>query len=829
MKRYVDTETCGLHGMPVLLQHATDEGPISLYEIWRNPIRDTLQLIESICGDTVVGFNLSFDWFQLVKCYTTFRLCPSDWIPIEHVNEIALKEPEAQDGPCLKPFSALDLMLHARKGPLQSLMARNDIRIKRVPTALAYALADELERRVEIDQIYFAKRSDQEAPHWQVSDRNDRFGDLDKNFKDVILRFAPAGGLKFIAEHVLHLKPKFHYTDVEPDPSWRPYELGFAPTALAVSSAARGWEVWGSKKNAPTVEEYDPDPDEIITHDKKDKLLGIAWPGVIHKFVEHWANNANAREYANDDIVYTRALDHYFGNPEPGDNDSILACAVAAVRWRGFVVDIDGMATLRDAVQHILNASPVNVNKPTEVRAYITAMMNETEQLILSAQEKSTIIDSTKKNNLEAIAHWTVQEEEVCCESGCPRCHGEGVLHPGQHPAAVRSQEVLDVKSAAKEKELYDKLLLAGKLHASFNVIGALSSRMSGTDGLNVMGVKNTTNVRQLFPLAGEGEVLSIGDFVSCEVSIAEAVCNDPGLHKDMTQSIPCPACGATGVKEGEVCDECAGTKETVKKLHALFAQALWPGMTYEAVLATKGTEDDRYKKGKIGVFAALLYGGNENTLETKIGVPAEQARKAIESFAEHYPGVKAWRERVTNDFGAMRQPGGIGTRVVWTDPKEWVESLFGFRRYFTLENRICRSLFDLANSPPKEWKDYLVKCVRRERVQTAGGAVQSALYAAAFNLQSGNVRAASNHMIQSSSAQITKDVQCKVWTLQPCGIHDWKIAQMQCHDEIATVTPPEMVEPVAAVLHEAVAVYVDRVPLLKIDWVKHAATWADK
>lgn len=787
--------------MPVLLQHATDDGPISLYEIWRNPIRDTLQLIEGLCRDTVVGFHLAYDMFQLVKCYTTFRLVNPDWIPIEHVNEIAMKEPEAQDGPCLKPFSALDLMLHARKGPLQSLMARDDIRIKRVPTALAYALADELERRVEIDQIYFARRADQDAPHWQVCDREDRFGDLDKNFKDVILRFAPAGGLKFIAEHVLHLKPKFHYQDVEPDTSWRPVEYGYAPTALAVSNPERGW----------------------ATED------GFAWPGVIHKFVEHWANNANAREYANDDIVYTRALDHYFGDPEPGDNDSILACLVAAVRWRGFAIDEEGVTRLRESTQHIVANSPVNINKPPAVRAYITEMMNETEQLLLSAQEKSTIIDSTKKNNLEAIAQWVVKEEEVCCEAGCPRCNGESVLHPGPHPAAVRAKEILDVKAAAKEVELYGKLERAGKFHASFNIIGTLSSRMSGADQLNAQGIKRTKDVRRLFPLAWPGSVLSIGDFDSFEVSIADAVCNDEGLHHDITQKIPCPACNATGKVQSDICGECHGVGETTKKIHALFAQHLWPGMTYEEVLATKGTADDRYSKGKIAVFASLLYGGNEQTLETKIGVPKEQALKAIESFSSHYKGIKAWRERITNDFASMRQPGGIGTRVVWHEPKEYVTSLFDFRRYFTLENRICKSLFDLANDPPKEWKDCLVKCVRRERVQTAGGAVQSALFAAAFNLQSANVRAASNHEIQATGSHITKDVQCKLWQHQPVGVHSWQICMFQVHDEIAVVTPPEMVEPVAATLHDAVESYRKYIPLIGMDWKTRAGSWADK
>ena len=108
-----------------------------------------------------------------------------DWIPQEHINEIALLEPRVQDGPCVKPASALDLMLYSRKGPFQSLMARDDIRIKRVPTALAYALAEELERRVQLDNIYFAKSADPDAPRWQVFDRKDRFGDLDPEFKDV--------------------------------------------------------------------------------------------------------------------------------------------------------------------------------------------------------------------------------------------------------------------------------------------------------------------------------------------------------------------------------------------------------------------------------------------------------------------------------------------------------------------------------------------------------------------------------------------------------------------------------------------------------------------
>ena len=48
-KLYLDTETCGLHSMMVLLQYAVEDGPIVLYEVWRRPIRETLALIEWIC------------------------------------------------------------------------------------------------------------------------------------------------------------------------------------------------------------------------------------------------------------------------------------------------------------------------------------------------------------------------------------------------------------------------------------------------------------------------------------------------------------------------------------------------------------------------------------------------------------------------------------------------------------------------------------------------------------------------------------------------------------------------------------------------------------
>jgi hypothetical protein len=751
--------------MPVLFQYVVEGGDIVLYEPWKRPIGDTLDLIEWFLKHTVVFFNAAFDMFMLCKCYTTFRLCPRDWIPEQHIDEIAALEPEAQNGPCLRPRSCLDLMLHARKGPFQSLMARDDIRIKRVPTALAYVLAHELESRIQIDGIYFAKRADRDAPHWQVFDRKNHDGEFDTNFKDVVLRFSAASGLKFLAEYVLGHKPKYHFEDVELDRKYLPKELGYAPTALAISHGPD----WGVHKDG--------------------KEVGKTWPGVVQHHIDHWHSNGPAREYARDDIVYTRELDEYFGKPEPDDDDSVLACMVAAVRWHGFKIDLPGVEQLETQAKAVVAASPVNINKPSNVRSYIYECMDDMERLVLE--------ESTKKANLLAVADWQIGDEV------CSKCDGAGCLRcstPGKHPAAKRAQEVLDVKFAAKEVELYRKLRRAGKFHASFVVIGSLSGRMAGADGLNAMGVKRSQEVRRQFPLAWEGKQLSLGDFSSFEVTLADAVYNDPNLRRDL---------------------------ESGWKIHAQFGAKL-SGLTYEQVLASAKSKDDWYDKGKRGIFA-MLYGGNWQTLVAKLGVTEERAKAAYADFAKRYPVVEACRQKIFKMFCSMSQPGGIGSQVVWSEPAEYIETALGFRRYYTLENKICAALFELARRPPREWKDCPVKVMRRDRVQTAGGAVASALYGAAFAIQAASMRSAGNHVIQGFGAAITKAVQRRVWDLQPAGVNDWQVAIMQVHDELLTVHQPTLSDRVRDTVKEGVESFRDKVPLIGMDWLQNAGSWAEK
>ena len=155
-KVYLDTETCGLYGLATLVQYAYDDGPITLFEPWLRPARETVALIEEACNHCLVGFNLAFDMFHLCKLYTTMRLLPPDMRPIDDIGLVARMEERGRDGPCVKTASSLDLMLHSRRGPYQCLMARDKVRVRKIPTILAGPLAMKLEAAITFDEIMFA-------------------------------------------------------------------------------------------------------------------------------------------------------------------------------------------------------------------------------------------------------------------------------------------------------------------------------------------------------------------------------------------------------------------------------------------------------------------------------------------------------------------------------------------------------------------------------------------------------------------------------------------------------------------------------------------------
>ena len=778
MKTYLDVETCGFYGMPVTLQYAFDNGPIQIHDFWTNPVSESLALIHKIAQTTVVGFNLAFDWFHLCKAETTFSQFEDDFVPYDDIDRVAYAEERARDGKCLKPFKALDIMLHAKKTEFQMTMERSDIRIRKVPTELAWSLAEVLENNVKFSDILFERRKNKLAPKWTVYDIKDAGGKIRTDFKDVVLKFKASAGLKALAIHALKIPVSeiLQFTDVEVNKNVYPKELGYAPYALAIGRRGK----W--KKT---------------------------WPEVINHHIHHWQFNGLARKYALLDVDYVRRLDEYFSYPEPGDDDSELACAIAAVRWRGYAVDIPGIKELKVKAEKRIKEVPT---APRKVKTYISQVLSE---------EEIAAFTSTGKVHLEKMASYV--NGEPCPFGKCDECNNTGMLPA---PAsAQRAADVLEARKMLKEIELYNKLLVSGRLHASFKIIGALSTRMAGADGLNAQGIKRVTEVRAKFPLAFGKLRLRGGDFAGFEVVLADAVYHDPLLRRDL---LTCEKCRDTQViytAGKKKCPKCGG--KTTMKIHALFGIHVYPDMDYDQIKATDGTADDRYNKSKSAVFA-MIYGGEGYTLMTRLGVPIEVANEAYQKFTDRYVGVKEARNRIIRAFASMKQERGIGSAISFEEPEEAVSSLLGFKRYFTLENMVVKELFALAQNPPPEWAELKIKVRRRDRDQYASGAVQSALYGAAFQIQSANVRAAANHEIQSSGAGITKHVQRKIWDIQPYGSHDWLVQPCNIHDEILCPTDPSVEDLVRKTVHNAVESFRDIVPLIEFEW-KEMSTWANK
>lgn len=800
---YIDTECCGLHGPIVLIQYAYGEGSIELYSPWKNRIQDTIDLINDFMyhEDGIIGFNLAFDHFHFCQMYTVLMLLPNKHRILEDcIEEYAIKEPEARFGHCLKPQQSLDLMLHARKTEYQSTMDRDNIIIKKVPTALAWKLVDELNKRIVFKDIYFSRKQDKTI-RWQVDDILDEFGDMITDFKNIVLRFAPSSALKALVADIFDIKTESIklFADVEPPRKSQPEELGYAPYAMAIGKPNNWNGAW-------------PQANKIPVH------------------ISQWSYNNLARQYASDDVKYTRMLHKYFNeryqkqysqNLPMNDIDSQLACMVGAVRWHGFSIDTEKLKSLRAEKQSILDNREINQDAPAQCRQYLAEVMSETEKLVMTVDGKIT----TKANVLEQVAKWKL--EEVCTKcngEGCHECNDGLIETDAKHPAAIRASNILESRHAAKAIQNIDKLLQANRFHTSFNVIGTRSSRMSGGDDLNAQGMGRAFEFRSCFPLHDNDMVLNGGDFVGFEVIIADAVYKDPELRKDLLTKRTCKKCNGKG------CKNCKYLGEEYTKIHGLFGTFLFPGKSYDDILATKGlvAEQDIYTRSKNGVFA-MLFGGEEYTLQHRVGISAEAANDGYQRWINKY---KVWgqaRRKTFDLFCSMKQVGGIGTKVEWNEPADYIESLYGFKRYFTLENQVCKALFDLAESPPKAWQSLNIKVTRRDRKQTVSRAVQSALFAAAFSLQAANMRAAANHEIQSSGAQLTKKLQCKIWEIQPCGINVWRVIPMNIHDEIMAPSLPQYCNDIVKIVDNFIQEEKKLVPLLEIEWHSKLENWAKK
>lgn len=521
-----------------------------------------------------------------------------------------------------------------------------------------------------------------------------------------------------------------------------------------------------------------------------------AWPEVIKYHINHWSYNELARKYAEADVLYTRELHKYSGMVAGGDADSLLTCCVASCRWKGYRVDIPRLQALVANYKAKLSA-PI---APSHVKEWISEVLSP----------------------IERIAAWRNGTDKRALKS---LISDFGEMNP---EAAKRARAVLEARAAKKKIEVLEKIVAAGRFHASFKVIGALSGRMSGADQLNAQGIDKTTEFRGCFWLAFLDETLIGGDMQSFEIGIAEADYNDPQLREKLTTCEKCDI--GMKVKDGRVrCPQCNGLDS--KSFHGLFGAGFFPELGYDGIMATKGLKgpgENKYNPCKNGAFATL-YGAQPAKLADTIGVTEDMAVEGFHRFWRTYVEAGKKRREIEWDFTSLYSEDG-SAGIEYKEPKEYIESLLGYKRYFTLENYLIKELYDLACKLPKSWTKLKLRLTRSSKKgeQSAAAAVRSALYGCAFSLQATCVRQAQNHRIQSTGAGITKELQVTVWKFQPSGIHKWMVRPMNIHDELQIPTDPLIVHDVSEAIYKRVEDFRPLIPLIGIDFGK-LNSWSDK
>jgi len=717
-----DTETVGFHGLAVLIQVAKGDGNVLLHEVFLCPASETISLIDWLMQHMLIGFNLTFDHFHLCKLRTLFSMMDDkSKLPIDCLNELAYKEKWARDGLCLKPKSACDLLVLSSEGKHSALMLeRNELRIRAVPTMLAEETRLALNQKLQFPDIFFARKKDPSQRF--ISYPNKRAG-----FSDLVLKFAPSSALKELVTHFFGTKTT-KFKDI-PCPEFPPEKK-------------KGYRPFGF------------------------------WRDYIEAHIEHWHSNPVARDYAYDDVINTRLVWKQFGSPEGGDVNSILACMVGAVRWHGFMVDMEKVMTYLADCEARMNLAP---RYTTKSKAYLLECLDEDERELIQ-------LKSTKKQLLEELTE-----------------SYEG------HELGRRAALVLDARRAKYDYDMCRKLMEAGRFHAAAKVVGSLSGRKSGAGGdFNSQGISKKKVCREIFTFKWEGMVLCGGDFESQEMTIADAVFDDEQMHADLLEDT---------------------------SIHAVFGTYCFPDYDYDQIKATSGTVNDLYKKAKSAVFSTL-YGGTASTYKRRLNISMDIATEAFNRYMARYPQMAAKRDEIFGDFEMMSQPNGTGTAVVLKEPnKIMIESMFGFKRDFAPEFSVVRALTEFAHDMPEEltrWDDEIRLERRRGRLQTPSGCLRSSIYLAAFGIQGGIQRAANNHVIQSSGASVCKELERAIWGLQPAGFHPWQVAPLNMHDEVMVVCRPDRVDELTEIVTKTVAGFIEKIPLLAIDWKNDINSWAE-
>ncbi|MHA1790256.1 MAG: DNA polymerase [Candidatus Helarchaeota archaeon] len=509
--------------------------------------------------------------------------------------------------------------------------------------------------------------------------------------------------------------------------------------------------------------------------------LSSDWLDVYQENYNMWKHDPNQIQYAKDDVLYTYEFDKYLGFPNE-DTDSLLACMSGNQYHKGYTIDKEKAKKLLVNVnkKYLEAMSKVDVKAPRACLKYLREGVSDFLQDEITDTKASTLVSIIKNSELPNL------REKV--------------------------KLIIQGRNAGKRKILLERLIKMNKLYAQFKIGGTATNRKSGgndevqnagisgkSESISAHGLPREKIFREIFTFNKEPNwTLSGGDAKGFEVAIAAAVFNDKTLTKTL--------------REG-------------KSFHGLFGASVYK-MTYEEVIKNLVL----YTNAKTGVFA-WFFGALAFTIAQNLNLSIEEVEEGIEELEKTYPGIKKNREKIWNKFQALRQPNGLGTQVIWNEPDTFIETFMGLKRDFTVEIETMRALFNLSQHLPDDLKKLNIKVTRNleKGIQKGWGAVMSALFAAAFSIQSQIMKIASNFVIQSPGAEMIKELEYNIINkFQPRGINEYNIMTFNAHDELQIPHKIGLEDLIEKEVRNFEKEYRKKVPLFEMEWKKRKSNWAE-
>lgn len=370
-----------------------------------------------------------------------------------------------------------------------------------------------------------------------------------------------------------------------------------------------------------------------------------------------------------------------------------------------------------------------------------------------------------------------------CVDKKSPRGTGEDILLKMNNPickSVIEYREVAKLLSTYVDKMGKEVNPKTGRIHCSFNQIGADTGRFSSSNP-NMQNIpSHNKEIRQMFT-ASPGHVLLSSDYSAQEPRITAHLCQDQKMIKAYLDG---------------------------KDLYAEMASLAF-GFPYEECLEFRpdGSKnpEGKERRGKAkAIFLGIVYGKGVKSIGEDLRVSTEKAQEIYDSVLKEFPALKQFmedNEYNAKTYGFVETIWGRKRRLpnIQLDPYEFT--------YVGASTTNFDPLFDEEDTGPMEVSEATIRRYTNQLNRTYGRTEKEAIKAKAkaegilIKDNGGFIaeatRQCTNARVQGSAADMTKLAMILIGNDEILKSKGFKLL-LPVHDELIGECPEENVKEVA-------------------------------